>query len=178
MKLKPYLAIILLTGILMSGCGVARHTARPASSAYPPETSSSEGQQGPVAAMSVSMVNETRQSLLNAYHDWKGTPYQYGGSSRSGVDCSMFVNIVFEDYFGIELPTNTRTQLNAGEGIRRAGIRTGDLIFFRTGRKTLHVGIMINRHEFVHASTSEGVTKSRLGQRYWANRYLSARRVL
>lgn len=90
----------------------------------------------------------------------------------------MFINIVFADYFNIDLPTNTRTQLSAGEGIRRTAVRSGDLIFFRTGRGTLHVGIMMDQEEFLHASTSEGVTISEISQKYWANRYLAARRVL
>ena len=85
---------------------------------------------------------------------------------------------MFEDYFGVQLPHNTRTQLNAGDGIRRAAVRTGDLVFFRTGRKTLHVGIAVNKGEFLHASTSNGVMISKLGNKYWRNRFLAARRVM
>lgn len=128
--------------------------------------------------MSVSSLNEAKVSLIQAYRDWKGTPYVLGGASQNGVDCSKFVEIVFDEYFGINLPTNTRTQLNAGDGIRRAGIRTGDLVFFRTGRKSLHVGIAVNHGEFLHASTSNGVMISKLGNSYWRNRFLAARRVL
>jgi cell wall-associated NlpC family hydrolase len=128
--------------------------------------------------MSVSSLNEAQATLMQAYRDWKGTPYQLGGASKKGVDCSMFVNIIFDQYLGIKLPHNTRSQLNAGKGIRRATIRTGDLVFFRTGRKTLHVGVMVNQGEFLHASTSDGVRISKFGKSYWRNRFLAARRVL
>jgi cell wall-associated NlpC family hydrolase len=128
--------------------------------------------------MAVSSLNEAKASLMQAYRDWKGTPYQLGGASQQGVDCSQLVNIIFDEYFGIELPGNTRAQLNEGDGIRRAAIRTGDLVFFRTGRKTLHVGIAVNSGEFLHASTSNGVMISKLGNSYWRNRFLAARRVL
>lgn len=115
---------------------------------------------------------------MQAYRDWKGTPYLLGGESKSGVDCSRLVNIIFDDYFGIDLPANTREQLNVGNGIRRLSLRTGDLVFFRTGRRTLHVGIMVDRNEFLHASTSAGVMISELESSYWSNRYLAARRIL
>lgn len=129
-------------------------------------------------APKVSSLDEAKVSLMQAYREWEGTPYELGGASESGVDCSRFVNIVFDDYFGIELPTNTREQLNVGNKVRRPGVRTGDLVFFRTGRKTLHVGIAVNNGEFLHASTSNGVMISKLGQSYWRNRFLAARRVL
>jgi cell wall-associated NlpC family hydrolase len=128
--------------------------------------------------MSVSTMSATKASLMQAYREWKGTPYRLGGETQRGVDCSMFMNIVFEEYFDIGLPRNTRTQLNVGDGVRRSAIQTGDLIFFRTGRQTLHVGVAVNQDEFLHASTSNGVTISNLDQKYWSKRYLAARRVL
>lgn len=178
--------ILWCVAALSAGCGAVKQSARPPGTAAATgagnatDTAAAAGAESsrPPAAMSVSAVNSTRASLMQAYRDWKGTPYRWGGASESGVDCSMFINIVFADYFGMDLPTHTRTQLNAGEGVRRTAIRTGDLIFFRTGRKRLHVGIMLDREEFMHASTSQGVTISELSREYWANRYLAARRVL
>lgn len=183
-------SILFLAGLLLSACGVvprsAQISSRPAADA---DTSSSEAvpqisaveekpePEEPSATNSVSSLKEVQASLIQAYRDWKGTPYVLGGASQQGVDCSRLVNIVFDDYFGIELPTNTRTQLNVGDGIRRVSIRTGDLVFFKTGRKTLHVGIAVNRGEFLHASTSNGVMISKLGNSYWRNRFLAARRV-
>lgn len=180
---------IFLAGCLLVGCGVARQTGKPVASQTSENSKSSvkeekiEGKAGfkqdSITAMSVSSKVNTTESLLERAHsEWKGTPYVLGGYSSSGVDCSRFVNIVFDEYFGKELPTNTRTQLNVGNGIRRSAIQTGDLIFFRTGRKTLHVGIAMDEKKFLHASTSSGVTISKLNKKYWANRYLAARRVL
>jgi len=129
-------------------------------------------------AASVSSYSEARSTLMQAYREWKGTPYVLGGASSRGVDCSSFVRIVFDNYFGIEVPSNTRTQLNAGTSIRRLSLRTGDLVFFRTCRKTLHVGIITEGKDFLHASTSKGVMISNLKEYYWSSRYLAARRVL
>lgn len=160
----------------MAGCGVVPRSPGPAGSSQTGSVTDS-GSSAPIAA-SVSGMNATHVSLMQAYRDWKGTPYVLGGSSRRGVDCSSFVRIVFDEYFGVGLPGNTRTQLNAGTGIRRAALRTGDLVFFRTGRKTLHVGIITEGKDFLHASTSSGVMISNLNDYYWSSRYLSARRVL
>lgn len=169
--------ICIFLGFL-SACGVVPRSAgpsgKPAAVGNEGGTSSSSS---PMAA-SVSTIDGTRASLMQAYRDWKGTPYALGGASSSGVDCSSFVRIVFDRYFGIGLPPNTRTQLNAGSGIRRMALRTGDLVFFRTGRKTLHVGIITKGKDFLHASTSKGVMISNLSDYYWSSRYLAARRVI
>lgn len=170
--------LMLLAGVAIGACGVVPRSSSPpqtVDTGSSPPLAASEPQE---EATTASSLEEVKTSLMQAYRDWEGTPYKLGGASPSGVDCSRFVHIVFDDYFDIELPTNTRTQLNAGDGIRRAGIRTGDLVFFKTGRKTLHVGIAVNRGEFLHASTSSGVMISKLGNSYWRNRFLSARRLL
>lgn len=179
--------LILFIGLL-AGCGVVPRSAQPpgavVSSGEAPPSSSSDTSEAenptsqPPPVMAVSSLQETKASLMQAYRDWEGTPYKLGGESKQGVDCSRLVHVIFDDYFGIDLPTNTKTQLNAGDSIRRAGVRTGDLVFFRTGRKTLHVGIAVNSGEFLHASTSNGVMISKLGNSYWRNRFLAARRVL
>lgn len=191
MKLQTVLAVLLL-GLMTGACGVVpRSTQLPSatvasgnSSTSPESDTTSQNGNSPSAsvddaprAMAVSSLNEVKASLMQAYRDWKGTPYQLGGESQDGVDCSRFVNIVLDDYLGIDVPTNTKEQLNAGSKIRRKAVRTGDLVFFKTGRKTLHVGIAVNSGEFLHASTSNGVMISKLGKSYWRNRFLAARRV-
>lgn len=172
--------VVLAAALIASGCGVVPRSPQPPAQTANIDTSSSttETEEEKSPADRISSLAEVKASLMRAYRDWEGTPYRLGGQSKEGVDCSLFVNAIFDNYFDIDLPTNTRAQLNVGEGIRRAGVRTGDLVFFRTGRKTLHVGIAVNRGEFLHASTSNGVMISKLGNSYWRNRFLAARRVL
>ena len=105
-------------------------------------------------------------------------PYILGGSSYKGVDCSSFMQIVYKDYFDITLPRNTREQMKTGRAVKRRNISLGDMVFFKTGRNTFHVGVMINSEQFMHASTSSGVIISNIQNRYWADAYLTARRVL
>jgi hypothetical protein len=62
----------------------------------------------------------------------------------------------------------------------------GDLVFFsgRSGGQTRvgHVGIVVecngDEFDFIHASTSRGVIVSHSTERYYASRYIGARRML
>lgn len=159
---------ILLAAILFSACGVVHR------SSY----SSSSFEANPVETSRSSSTNGIQEALYEAHESWQGTPYILGGSGPEGVDCSSFTQIVFEDQFDITLPRSTREQLNSGQRVRRRSIRPGDLIFFKTARRDLHVGIVMNEGEFLHASVSSGVMISSLRDRYWATKYLGARRVL
>lgn len=153
--------MLFLILISMTACGVANQQRAPSNN-------SRSGVQ----------VGNIVGALQQAYNDWQGTPYVLGGSGIGGVDCSSFMQILFDDYFGISLPRNTRQQLQEGSSVRRKFISAGDLIFFKTGRDLLHVGVALDGDRFLHASVSSGVMISNLNQRYWASRYLATRRVM
>nr|WP_309791162.1 NlpC/P60 family protein [Klebsiella sp. SORGH_AS_1025] len=55
----------------------------------------------------------------------------------------------------------------------------GDLVFFKTGsgESGLHVGIYDTDNQFIHASTSQGVTRSSLDNVYWNKKFWQARRI-
>ncbi|KUJ84198.1 hydrolase Nlp/P60 [Microbulbifer flavimaris] len=118
-----------------------------------------------------------KEELYAQHREWKGTRYRLGGLSKGGIDCSGLVYATFRDRLGIEIPRSTQYQVQVGRTIRRSDLRPGDLVFFKTGRKVRHVGIYIEDGKFFHASTSKGVTISRLTDYYWRDRYWHARRV-
>jgi|AntRauTorcE11897_2_1112592.scaffolds.fasta_scaffold00090_25 cell wall-associated NlpC family hydrolase len=122
-------------------------------------------------------IKERQEFLQLAYNDWKGVPYVLGGLGYEGIDCSAFMQVVFEDYFSTLLPRTTLEQLSTGRSVKKQEITTGDMVFFKTGRKTYHVGVMVNEKEFLHASTSEGVKISPLDHPFWEETYLGIRRV-
>ncbi len=117
--------------------------------------------------------------LVNA-RSLLGVPYAYGGKSRSGTDCSGFVLQVFAP-LGLNLPRVSADQAQIGVPVERGELQSGDLVFFDTeGRgKVTHVGIVVEGNTFINANSFAGrVGLDDLNSRYWATRYLGARRVL
>ncbi len=135
--------------------------------------------QSTTLASPVDLTNQSKvkSRLLSQYRDWKGTPYRYGGTSRSGVDCSAFVQNTFHTQLGYKLPRTTRTQIKTGSKVAKSNLKVGDIVFFKTSSKSLHNGIYIGKSKFIHASSSKGVTISSLDNKYWQKTYLTSIRV-
>ncbi|MBO1926752.1 C40 family peptidase [Thiomicrorhabdus sp. 6S2-11] len=116
--------------------------------------------------------------LLKHFNEWQGAPYQYGGQKKSGVDCSAFVQITYAEKFKVNLPRTTEDQIRRGKKVRYNQLKTGDVVFFKTGWSTYHNGIYLGDQEFMHASSSKGVIVSKINQNYWRSRFIEARRLL
>jgi cell wall-associated NlpC family hydrolase len=115
--------------------------------------------------------------VLESAAEFLGRPYRFG-SEGLAFDCSGFVRAVFAK-IGVELPRSAREQFSEGERVDRDDLEPGDLVFFRTYRRTAsHVGIYVGDDKFVHAASRGGqVQVDSLDQAYYARRYLGARRV-
>lgn len=177
-------AFLILLFLFVSGCGTVERGTIPweeesaAASPNLPASSAPETDTSTTSDVSNTIGDSQIQEFLQlAYRDWKGIPYLLGGSDYNGIDCSAFMQVVFEDYLMKIIPRTTLEQLQAGTGIKRNETKTGDLVFFKTGNRSYHVGVMINRNEFLHASTTEGVKISELNHPYWDETYLSTRRL-
>ena len=111
-----------------------------------------------------------------------GTPYRLGGSDpQQGLDCSGFVNHVFRQTAGLQLPRESRAISEVGLELDPAELQPGDLVFFNTlDRPFSHVGIYLGDQRFVHAASSRsgGVMLSSLSESYWSLRFEGARRVM
>lgn len=108
--------------------------------------------------------------LADYYESWLGTPHRMGGMTKQGVDCSGFVLNVYKDVYGIKLPRTAAQMSQTVRKINRNEMKEGDLVFFARGTsKPHHVGIYLKDNNFVHTSTSRGVTISNLEDKYWAN---------
>ena len=126
----------------------------------------------------------TIDGILSEANTYIGTPYRFGGMTRSGIDCSAFVLSVYGSVTGINLPRISSAQAQEGERVEREQLEKGDLLFFQTrGSRISHVGIVqeITQEgeiKFIHASTSKGVTISSLNEKYWGLRFRFAKRIL
>lgn len=170
--------ILILAGLTLSSCGMLKRGTSPWEVRAKKEAESAMAvTRSPNTANLSGDDKKIAGALDVAYKDWKGVPYILGGTSYKGIDCSAFMQVVFEDYFELKLPRTTREQMKVGSSVRKNRIKTGDMVFFKTGRDTYHVGVMINNEQFLHASTSRGVTISALRSQYWENVYLTTRRI-
>jgi len=108
-----------------------------------------------------------------------GVKYRYGGTSPSrGFDCSGFTSYVY-DKMNIAIPRTSTDQSRAGKRIRFKDAGVGDLVFFGTGSRVTHVGIVVartsKRMEVVHSTSSSGVRRDEIfGSKYWSSRALWA----
>lgn len=118
-----------------------------------------------------------KTKLMAQYQEWRGSPYEHGGLSKRGVDCSGFVYLTYRNKFGIKLPRSTEQQSRTGIQIPNRQINTGDLLFFRTGLTNTHVGIYLGKRRFLHASTSQGVIISNMDNVYWRDKFWKAQRI-
>jgi cell wall-associated NlpC family hydrolase len=116
-------------------------------------------------------------SLLEHIDEWYGTRYRYGGTTKSGIDCSAFVQAIYLSAFAVALPRTARDQYRNSRIVSATEIKTGDLVFFNTTGGISHVGIYLQNNKFIHASTSYGVTISDMFDPYYLRRFIGVGRI-
>ena len=121
-------------------------------------------------------TNSAANDIISYAYNFIGTPYVFGSNGPGAFDCSAFTKYVFA-HFGIGLPRTSQSQYNAGKCISRENLQTGDLVFFNTYTYLGHVGIYIGGGDFIHASSSKGVTVSSLNDGYYNSRFQGGARV-
>jgi cell wall-associated NlpC family hydrolase len=117
--------------------------------------------------------------VLETARSYAGTPYRYGGTSRTGIDCSGLVCNAFQA-IDWKLPHSSQSLAASGTEISQQQIFPGNLVFFSAkNTKTInHVGI-VNRISggqvyFLHATVSGGVREDNLANSYWRIRFRKA----
>ena len=106
-----------------------------------------------------------------------GVPYQWGGATPEGFDCSGLVQYVFSSA-GLRVPRTAAAQLDFSAPLTLENARAGDLLFFRDGGRTSHVAIYLGQGRFVHAPSSGGIVSlDSFGNAYWRMRFTRAGRV-
>ncbi|EGZ6107227.1 C40 family peptidase [Campylobacter coli] len=124
------------------------------------------------------IYNTNKETKLKTIaNEWKKTPYVLGGTTKKGADCSGFAQSTLAQ-FNTRIPRTTTKQLRSGIKVSKSKLKTGDLVFFKTGRgpNGMHVGIYMSKGKFIHLSTKGGVREVDLNSSYWKNRYIGARR--
>jgi lipoprotein Spr len=118
----------------------------------------------------------TNLALYSFIDEWYGVRYRLGGNDKSGIDCSAFVQRLYENVFATNVVRTAFEQFQLCKMEWNIdSLEEGDLVFFRTqGKRISHVGIYLANRFFVHASASHGVVISSLDEDYWTRKYAGA----
>lgn len=106
-----------------------------------------------------------------------GVPYQWGGTSPIGFDCSGLVKYSYAR--AGRVLNRTAAQMFYTNGYRVSSMQAGDLMFFAPTRasKPTHVALYIGSGKMIMASSSKGVMITSISNPYWHPKFVGAKRV-
>jgi len=119
--------------------------------------------------------------IIKTAQKFIGVPHCMGGTTSKCMDCSGLLVTVFAEN-GISLPHNSEEQARYGKLIaEKDQLKKGDLVFFirsyNTHRFITHSGIYTGNNQFIHTSSSRGVTLTSLNNSWWKERFVFGTRV-
>ncbi|MDI1354844.1 MAG: C40 family peptidase [bacterium] len=182
---------ILALAIVLSACKhtkqeqkVSEASHRPAEVAKIPATPpvKAKNQHNPSTELEQKVAlnaRELRENKLYAFiNEWYGSPYKYGGCQKSGIDCSCFTNLLYQQVYGKNIPRSAAEIFKSCDEIGLEEVGEGDFVFFKIGGKSIsHVGVYLRKNYFIHASTSEGVVLNNLEEAYYKKYFFCAGKV-
>ncbi len=122
----------------------------------------------------VKSASTSNSSVVSIAKQYMGVPYVWAGTSPSGFDCSGFLQYVYNKA-GTSIPRTVASIWDASDKVSSPSV--GDLVFFETYKPgPSHAGIYLGNGQFIHSSSSYGVTISSMDNSYWSPRYLGAKR--
>ena len=94
----------------------------------------------------------TIENVINISYTLLNIPYLWGGRSSFGFDCSALIQMILS-ILNIPFPRDTKDQIKYNNmKLVKSDYCSGDLIFFSKDGKVNHVGIFINKNEYLHSS--------------------------
>ena len=90
------------------------------------------------------------EAIAEAALMFLGAPYEWGGVTVEGLDCSGLVQVVHRR-FGMLLPRDSAQQAQAGREVSLDEAEPGDLLFSGD-----HIAIWLGEGEIVHATSAHG----------------------
>jgi lipoprotein Spr len=132
------------------------------------------------ASMINVMPNQISNVMLYRFIDeWYGVKYRMGGTTKKGVDCSAFVQHLYQYVFGYDILRTACLQFKESKKIAKDDLKEGDLVFFKVGTSRIsHVGVYLRNNFFVHSASSKGVSIANLSNAYWSRYFAGGGRIV
>jgi murein DD-endopeptidase / murein LD-carboxypeptidase len=116
--------------------------------------------------------------LYRFVDEWYSVPYQYGGKTKTGVDCSGFTSALYRDVYSKPIAGSAASLYKLCDDLNEKNLNEGDLVFFKiNSEKISHVGVYLRNRRFVHASTHKGVVISSLDEAYYKKYFFKGGKV-
>lgn len=105
-----------------------------------------------------------------------GVPYQWGGMSTNGFDCSGLIKYSYGKA-GKSLPRTSAEMYK--KGTRVSSLQPGDLMFFAPNKasRPTHASIYIGNGQMIQSASSKGVSIANTNNTYWKPKYIGAKRI-
>jgi hypothetical protein len=110
-----------------------------------------EGALGPPASRQ--WLTHRRGDVLDEARAYLGAPYEWGGITADGIDCSGLVHMAFRR-LGVLVPRDSWQQEAAGSEVTEGDLRPGDLACYEG-----HVAFWLGGGRILHASGRAGVAR-------------------
>lgn len=133
-------------------------------------------------------INDSDEQVIRVIskaRSFTGVPYAWGGTTRSGMDCSGLLYTAFQTC-GLSIPRTSADQSKSGIAVTLYDLKPGDFVFFAAQKgkpdKITHVGMVtevLGKHnvQFIHASTKLGVVENNIYSDYYRRIFVKARRL-
>lgn len=176
MNNKYLIPVVLIIVSIISGCSQTRFTKQANHRKVPIYAPQAQSQQvdSPTRQSPVSSRFHARKRMVELAMHTIGTRYRYGGRNpRTGFDCSGLMHYVHKQGLGLNIPRTAAEQRDKSRSIKYSQLKPGDMLFFKTGKRTNHVGVYIGDRKFIHASTgSRRVKVAKMDTAYWHKRFV------
>ena len=87
-----------------------------------------------------------------------GTPYEWGGMTERGIDCSGLVHMAYRR-LGKLVPRDAHQQEAAATPLEEGQLEPGDLVCFGPRGKAHHIAFWLGDGRILHATQREGTSK-------------------
>jgi len=200
MKRSIYFLSLLSLAALMTSCGPGKdlqryryltedipRTSRTERPATPPNVSERPERESrqPVSESTGSVYKSAGtlspsevEIIVSTALSYQGTPYKYGGMSRTGMDCSGLMCTSYKAA-NRSLPRTTSALSAEGKRVSLSKVRPGHILLFsaKGNGRIDHAGLVVagegDELNFIHATTSRGVRIDKLDS-YWEPRLQKA----